>query len=180
MDMAAGSIDQFLQEAYARLRVDYPKFYKMDNLSKAGFLGAEVLFSGRKIAEDVGAENVALVFSNAHASLDTDVRYAASAKTVASPALFVYTLSNIVAGEVCIRHGLKGENAFFISSQFDEVLTASYAELVPARVVIAGWIDVMSDRHDVFLYLLDKNAASGIPHSPAVLKEIYTNALWNN
>lgn len=170
----------FLQSAYTSLKIDYPKFYKMDNLSKAGFLAGEVLLGGRKIASEVGPTDIGLVLSNSNSSLDTDLRYASSMKTIASPALFVYTLPNIVAGEICIRHGIKGENAFFVSSKFDAELISAYVDMVPAKYVVAGWVDVLSDRHDVFLYLLDRNARSGMPHTPDTLNEIYTNDLWNN
>ena len=106
-------LSEFLEKAYSALKIDYPKFYKMDNLSKLGFLGAEVLLDGNMLTS-YKPEEVAVVLSNAHASLDTDIRYAESAKKMGSPGLFVYTLANIVAGEICIRHKLKGENAFFV------------------------------------------------------------------
>ena len=38
-----GELEQFLGDAYDKLNVAYPKFYKMDYLSKAGFIGAELL-----------------------------------------------------------------------------------------------------------------------------------------
>lgn len=179
-DFGSKPKSEFLPSAYSGLKIDYPKFYKMDDLSKAGFIAAEVLLAGHVMTSEVAATDVALVLSNASSSLDTDRRYAATMKSIPSPALFVYTLPNIVAGEICIRHRIKGENAFFISPNFDPVLIANYVDLIQTRLVVAGWVDVLSDRHDVFLYLLDKSARSGMPHTPDTLKEIYTNELWNN
>lgn len=176
------ALNDFLLSAYAFLKVDYPKFYKMDNLSRLGFLAAEVLLKDRDLRGDYGAENIALVLSNAHSSQDTDMRYAASAKTVASPALFVYTLPNIVTGEICIRHKIKGENAFFISPAFDAGLVASYADMVLASgsaACIAGWADVLEERHDVFLYLHEKNKP-GLAHTAGQLKELFNTTLWNS
>jgi hypothetical protein len=166
--------DDFFIQAYKALEIDYPKFYKMDNLSKAGFLAAELLFRKLSPSNPYPSERISLVLSNAHASLDTDIRYANAAKVVPSPALFVYTLPNIVAGEICIRHKIKGENAFFVSESFDAELISSYVSMLKNdNLCLAGWIDVMNDHHDVFLYLQD-NAKEGLPHNAATLNELYS------
>lgn len=175
---AASSLDDFLEQAYVWTQSGYPKFYKMDRLSKLGFLAAEVLLKGRKLSAESGPEAVALVLSNAHASLDTDVRYFESTKAMASPALFVYTLANIVAGEICIRHGFKGENAFFIARTFDPRLLTTYTAMVLAQpgtqYCLTGWVDVMDDHHDVFLYLAGKTKGPGaLEHSEKQLSELY-------
>lgn len=185
------ALDLFLDEAYAFLKIDYPKFYKMDNLSKLGFLAAESLLINRKLSAEYPPDLVSIVLSNAHSSLDTDLRFLESTQNIASPALFVYTLPNIVAGEICIRHKIKGENAFFISPSFDPDLFHDYVTMIMAtsipdpqsetpRACIAGWVDVMGTQHDVFLYLLEKNKAPLVEHSPANLKELYNTTLWNN
>jgi hypothetical protein len=177
------ALPEFLLQAYTALRVEYPKFYKMDPLSKLGFLAAEVLLEDKPLAA-YPPEAVSLVLSNAHASLDTDAQYQAASRTVPSPALFVYTLPNIVAGELCIRHGLKGENAFFVTPVFDASQVASYVDLVLAQPgaqgCVAGWVDVMGEHHDVFLYLAE-NSRRGLaqPHTAEQLNTLYTG-LWNN
>jgi hypothetical protein len=169
----AASLDDFFLQAYKALNIDYPKFYKMDNLSKAGFLAAEALLKTSSSSKYPG-EKISLVLSNAHSSLDTDVRYANAAKTVSSPALFVYTLPNIVAGEICIRHKIKGENAFFVSESFDPDLLSGYVSMIKNdNLCVAGWVDVMNEHHDVFLYLQD-NAVEGLPHNAATLNELYS------
>jgi hypothetical protein len=173
------SLENFLLNTYGDLKIDYPKVYKMDNQSKAGFLAAEVLLQDG-LLRGLDPSDVALVLANANASLDTDRRHAASAEIAASPAVFVYTLANIVAGEICIRHKIKGENAFFVSPQFDAGLMVNYVEMVPAQAIIAGWVDVVGEQHDVFLYLYQRNVPSGEPHSPDVINELYSRALWNS
>jgi hypothetical protein len=169
------TLDEFFLKAYSALKIDYPKFYKMDNLSKAGFLAAEVLLrshSGNKYP----GEKTSLVLSNSHSSLDTDIKYASASKSVPSPALFVYTLPNIVAGEICIRHKIKGENAFFIKESFDANLLSSYVAMIKNdNLCVAGWVDVMGEHHDVFLYLQD-NAGKGLPHTASTLNELYNKA----
>jgi hypothetical protein len=177
---AAASLEDFLEQAYMWTQAGYPKFYKMDRLAKLGFLAAEVLLKGRKLADEAGPESVALVLSNAHASLDTDARYLESTKTMASPALFVYTLPNIVAGEICIRHGFKGEYAFFVSEAFDAALLCEYTGMVLSQPSIqsclTGWVDVMDDHHDVFLYLAQKTGGAGaLEHSEKQITELYSS-----
>ena len=173
-----GSLDNFLDSAFQALDLNYPKFYKMDASSRLGFLAAEMLLKDISLREEYKPENVAVVLANAHASLDTDIRYFESMKTMASPALFVYTLANIVAGEICIRNGIKGENAFFVCPKFDAWQMHQYVELVMAsdktQACIAGWIDVMGAQHDVFLYLAEKKKRENAPtHSLVQLQKLY-------
>ncbi len=172
-----GSLDEFMDSAFASLSIAYPKFYKMDRLSKLGFLAAEVLLKDMKLLGKYRPEQIAVVMSNSNASLDTDLKYFESTKTIASPALFVYTLSNIVAGEICIRQGIKGENAFFVLPQFDASRLAEYAEIVMAspktEACIAGWVDILGEQHDVFLYLLEKSKDGGLEHSAEQLSKLY-------
>jgi hypothetical protein len=90
----------------------------------------------------------------------------------------VYTLPNIVAGEICIRNGVKGENAFFVSKQFDVNQMHDYVDMVMAsektQACIAGWVDTMGGQHDVFLYLAEKQERdSAVPHTANNLQKIY-------
>ncbi|MBA4054244.1 MAG: hypothetical protein C0490_05995 [Marivirga sp.] len=174
-----GNLDTFLDTTLTSLSISYPKFYKMDHLSKLGFLAAEVLLKDVNLQQVYEPSEIALVLSNANASLDTDVRYFESTKTMASPALFVYTLTNIVAGEICIRHGIKGENAFFVTPAFNPVQLHSYVKSVmmqeKTKACIAGWIDVLGEHHDVFLYLVEKTKSNtkSLDHSAEQLQTLY-------
>jgi hypothetical protein len=173
-----GTLNDFLEGAFRELSVSYPKFYKMDPSSKLGFLGAEMVLADPMIRNTYRPEQVALVLANAHGSLDTDMRYFESTKTMASPALFVYTLPNIVAGEICIRHGIKGENAFFVWPAFDALQMCNYVEIVMAsektQACVAGWVDVMGSQHDVFLYLTEKTKrGNALEHSAVHLEKLY-------
>jgi 3-oxoacyl-(acyl-carrier-protein) synthase len=173
-----GNLDEFMDYAFQTLAIAYPKFYKMDRSSKLGFLAAEVLLKDTKLAQKYRPERVAVVISNSNASLDTDLKYFESTKTIASPALFVYTLSNIVAGEICIRHGIKGENAFFVLPKFNASRLHGYAEILMASgktdACIAGWVDVLGEQHDVFLYLLEKSKNGELRHTAEELQKLYS------
>ena len=62
-----------------------------------------------------------MVFANSNSSLDVDIKHNASIadkeKYFPKPAVFVYTLPNIMLGELSIRHLLRGENIFFVSEK---------------------------------------------------------------
>lgn len=154
----------FLSSLYQQFNWQYPKFFKMDNLSRLGFAAAEVLLGGW----DAGAhrpQEVAVVLSNANSSLDTDYKYTGTTKDIPSPSVFVYTLPNIVIGEICIRHGFKGENAFFLSTAFDPELLARYIgyllEAGIARACITGWVEWLGDGFKAALFLIEKKEAAG-------------------
>ncbi|HVI47598.1 MAG TPA: beta-ketoacyl synthase N-terminal-like domain-containing protein [Chitinophaga sp.] len=170
-------LQEMLRAGYDRFSGQYPKFHKMDTLSKLGWLAAEVLLQDSGIHQ-LPPEAAGLVLSNRSASLDTDLRYYATVKDIASPALFVYTLPNIVMGEICIRHGFKGENTFFVSDEFDAALLGSYpAQLLaetPLQACLCGWVEVMGQQYDTALFLVE-NKASGlsIPLSPKALGDLY-------
>ena len=150
---------EWLIEAYKHFAIDYPKFFRMDNLSKAGWLAAEILLKGIELAlykpEDIG-----IVLANKSSSLDTDIKYFDTTKAIPSPALFVYTLPNIVLGEISIRHRLKGENALFVSDRFEPGFIAGYVESLFAggsvQCCICGWLDFFENDIDVDLYLVEK------------------------
>lgn len=171
------TLEEFCDRLYGTLQPAYPKFYKMDPQSRLGFLATEVLLHQHSV-NMYPSDAVAVVLSNSSGSQDTDQRFDASRKSMASPSLFVYTLPNIVMGEICIRHGIQGENAFFITPAFDATLLTAYVdEVLQQKHVcscIAGWVNVLDQQHDVFLYLVEKEIRGlGIPHHSPELEKIY-------
>jgi hypothetical protein len=143
---------------YKHYRIDYPKFYKMSALSKLGFLAAELLLKDLDLSE-TDPDHMAMFFANASSSLHTDHIYQGTIGNQPSPAIFVYTLPNIVIGEICIRHGFKGEGIFFIQEHFDKEYLFEHAEnhlkLNRSSKCMAGWIDIDLDgSYSADLYLL--------------------------
>lgn len=153
-------LTDFLQSAYQQVGFRYPKFYKMDNLSKLGWLATEVLLQDDFETGKYTPESIGVVLANANSCLDTDRKYYDSTKDIASPALFVYTLPNIVIGEICIRHNFKGENAFFIFERFDAGFMQQYvSNMINNDILqscICGWVDVLGDDYKAVLFLVEK------------------------
>src|ERR1700754_4127986 len=92
-------LSERLLSLYRSLKLDYPKFYKMDQLSKLGWLASEVLLKDNPILGTMQPEDIGIVLTNANSSLDTDIKYLDTVADIASPAVFVYTLPNIMIGE---------------------------------------------------------------------------------
>jgi hypothetical protein len=131
----------------------------MDQLCKLGFLAAEILLKDLNHEKKYGDTETGLVLCNARASLDVDLKYAKTIQTGASPALFVYTLPNIVIGEISIRHRFKGENAFFVFKRFDGNFIAEYVNgLFDQKLVkscICGWVDILKEDYRAILFLVE-------------------------
>ena len=147
---------EFAKEAYKKLELSYPKFHKMDSLSKLAFLAAEL------ILKDEDHHRTALVFANRSSSLDTDFKYQESINSpdsyFPSPAVFVYTLPNICVGEISIKHHMQTENAFFVLDEFDEKFLNDYSEQIlntrKADKVLCGWVELYQENYKAFVYLL--------------------------
>ncbi len=173
------NISDFLVAAYRHFDRQYPKFHKMDNLGKLGWLANEVLLDGGFNKDRYRPEEVGLVLSNASSSLDTDVKYYDTIKTIPSPALFVYTLPNIVIGEISIRHGFKGENAFFVSPEFDPGFIEQYvSSLVNNDILqacICGWVEVLGENYKAALFLVEKGkSGNSVTFTMENLNKIYS------
>jgi hypothetical protein len=171
-------LPEFLIEAYRHFALQYPKFYKMDNLSKLGLLANEVLLKGSFDKAKYNPEDIGIVLSNANSSLDTDIKYYETTKTIASPALFVYTLPNIVIGEISIRHDFKGENAFFIFNGFEAGFIEQYvSNLINNNILqccICGWVDVLNNNYNATLFLIEKDkSANSVNFTKENLNKIY-------
>ena len=154
------SVHDFFSAVYERLGVDYRKFYKMDALSKLGFLASELLMEG--VDKDMPKEDIGIILFNRSSSLETDCRYQ---KTIQekndffpSPSEFVYTLPNIVTGEIAIRNKIYGETAFYVVSDFQTDIISDTIDnainFAGMRHVLAGWVEVDTTSGDFSCLML--------------------------
>ncbi|MFV8345694.1 3-oxoacyl-ACP synthase [Flavobacterium sp. ZB4P13] len=172
------SFSDFSKKAYQKFEMNYPKFFKMDSLSKLAFLGAEMLLN--KEIDATKENNIALLFANKSSSLDTDVKFQNSISDkenyYPSPAVFVYTLPNICLGEISIRHQLKSENSFFIFEAFNPVFMTNYANVLlntkKADKVLCGWVEYYNEEYKAFLYLV--GTEGNIEHQKETVEKLYS------
>ena len=149
----------FIREAFKKLGDDNLKFYKMDNLCKLGYVACGYLLNNVEFEP----EEMGIIVMNAVGSLDTDLDHeriiSEQGDALASPSVFVYTLPNVVVGEICIRYKIKGENTFFISEGHESEKTMKYIEKAMERAnlhyCITGWCELIGSRYRLNFNLLE-------------------------
>lgn len=141
-----------LTSLYKQMIGNYPKFYKMDGLCRLGFVASEILLNAEKGETD---KERAIIFFNHSSSIASDRNYKESINDkdnyFPSPSIFVYTLPNIVTGEIAIRNHFHGETSFFIlpnkdERMMEEILQASCRD-DQSKSFLTGWIDYEDERH---------------------------------
>lgn len=174
----AYTLKDFAKSYFRHIKPGYPKFFKMDEISKLGFLAAETLLSKITLTEEE-KESTAIILSNSCSTIVTDTKHQSSIEDYdsffPSPAVFVYTLPNIMTGEISIRHKLKGENAFFIVEKFSPELIANHINSLfltnKIKSAIGGWVNHSSNSYEAFLYLAANDGDAF--HTPDDIERIY-------
>lgn len=150
----------FIRAEYKKLGESNMKFYKMSDLCKAAYVAMAHLTEEYSL-DRFAPEDISIVLANRSSSLETDAEHQRiidrHLDEGASPAVFVYTLPNVVTGELCIRHHIKGNNTFFIENT-DSGLAEAYARLLlsarKTRAVICGWCEKYGESWKVEIKLL--------------------------
>ena len=151
--------ENFLKAIYSSLNLDYHKFHKIDNLSKMEILAEHLIHDA--IPADIDLENdMQLIFANASSSQTTDLKYQESylVQGNPSPSLFVYTLPNILTGELSIRNKWYGENIFFITESFKADFFIDQIQFSFKRgnsLCLCGWVESnLQGTEECFLFLV--------------------------
>lgn len=172
---------ELLTAIYRKLVGDYPKFFKMDALCRLGFIASELL-----LQEDTNRfeprEDRAIVLFNRSSSLCDDRNYQS---TIAdrgenyfpSPAIFVYTLPNIVTGEISIRNKYLGETSFYVleklnTTTIEQVVTDAFQDETTTSI-LGGWLDCEDKEHfEAHLFLIDKEGKDGLIWNEQTINEL--------
>lgn len=163
-----GKQSSLLTALYKQIIGNYPKYYKMDGLCRLGFIASELLLKAERdegsFTEDINKTR-AIVFFNRSSSIASDKKYLASIvekdNYFPSPSVFVYTLPNIVTGEIAIRNGYHGETSFYILPHKNELLMQDIIETTfmdeQTTSVLTGWLDYEDSEHfEADLYIAYK------------------------
>ncbi len=168
----------YLRKIYSELQLDYPKFYKMDVLSKMALLADALLENELFISQE---NDLQLIFANASSSkrTDSDFIHSYAVEGAPSPSLFVYTLPNIVTGELAIRRKRFGENVFFISLEFDPQLfldQISFAFQRGNRQCLCAWVEADEmQNEECFLFLVENKGDEMHPDTLLNVLKSYRN-----
>jgi len=145
------NINTVLKELYYELELDYPKFFKMDNLCKLGVIGVELLVRNNQNLFN-GKDKIGIILQNKSSSLDSDIKHQEGIENnTVSPAVFVYTLPNIVIGEISIKYKWKSEGIFFVDKEIDYKLLAQYSNILlkekRTELNVLGWIEMLKNNY---------------------------------
>lgn len=143
----AGS--KLLTWLYKEKGINYPKYYKMDPMTRLGFIATELLLQAEGKERFTESDDRAVVLFNSTASAIADLEYL---KTISdaenyfpSPSLFVYTLPNIITGEIAIRNKYHGETAFYVLPEKEEKLMEQTLKSTfmdnSLNSIITGWLE---------------------------------------
>ena len=135
-----------LTELYRKHVGDYPRYYKMDILSKVAFICSELLLAAEGKREGHEEDRSVILFNHSSSIVSDKVFLNTITEGYyPSPSVFVYTLPNIAAGEIAIRNGYHGETSFYILPQkADDIISmiveASFGDM-GTQSAICGWIN---------------------------------------
>lgn len=149
----------FFGEAYAALLGAYPKFFKMDAMSKTAVLAARALLAEVGFEGGEAAPRVGVVLYTRDGCAATDRLFQQTLAPEAyfpSPALFTYTLPNLAMGELCIRFKLTGENVTFAVPSFRLEDCLDYVGLLARKgtldYCLCGWVNHNGEEAEADLY----------------------------
>lgn len=156
---------RFLTELYHKFGIDYPKFFKMDALCKAGFIASEALLASENVERFLPRNDRAIILFNKWSSLKSDKDFSDTISNrddfFPKPAVFVYTLPNIVTGEIAIRNRYQGESELFVlgkkdSETMEKCLERAFLD-TETKSVLTGWLDATSETdYEAELYIIEK------------------------
>jgi hypothetical protein len=146
------------RELYAKLNFDYPKFHKMDPLAKMAYLSFKLL----EPKVDLGSfedDAIVMLFANSSSSHTTDEKFKKSYyERSPSPSLFVYTLPNILTGELAILNKWYGENIFFIQKNFNPEFYLEQINFYFSKglnICLCGWVESGPKGEECFLFVVE-------------------------
>lgn len=150
--------------AYQQLNFDYPKFHKMDNLSKLAVLGVKYIEQAVDFSSFKDDE-INMIFANKNSSYCSDIKHYTNytKNNLVSPADFVYTLPNILIGEIAIMQKWYGENNFFIHDNFDMNFFLNQINLYfceNSKYCIFGWIESNEEEEKAIILFLEQDNKS--------------------
>lgn len=140
-----------LTEIYKQYIGNYPKYYKMDMLCRLVFVATEMLVQQEQ--KTVEGEERGVILFNRTSSIDSDRKHIATIveNSLPSPSIFLYTLPNIVTGEIAIKHNYKGETSLYILEEKNEKLMSRIIEATlqqsDVNSILTGWADCLDEDH---------------------------------
>lgn len=141
-----------LTQLYKQYIGDYPRYYKMDILSKVAFICSEFLLQAEGTRDKHKEDRAVILFNHSSAVVSDRAFLSTIAEEFyPSPSVFVYTLPNIATGEIAIRNGYHGETSFYIlpsksAEIMNKIIDASLCDNA-MQSAISGWVNCDDENH---------------------------------
>lgn len=150
-----------LHEMYREAGFSYPKFFKMDAFCKAGLLTVLPWWDALR-SHPRAVQGSLILFSDSGCHIIDEEHIKCMKNGNPSPAVFVYTLPNILIGEWSILSGWKGFGSCFLMPSCDLPQIVKVIEVcVHAQKetpLLWGWCSVRPDHISAAAFFCDQEA----------------------
>ena len=140
----------YVKGLFASVSEPYMKFSKMDDYCKLGTTAVQLLLNKVGGLSQYDPYEIALIVNTDTGCIESDLAHLdniTADEYVSSPAVFVYTLPNVVAGEICIKNKFKGEGVTLVGNTDDpKTIVERFCGGTNTKVVIYLYVDKCKDR----------------------------------
>lgn len=140
----------YIKGLFASVSEPYMKFSKMDDYCKLGTTAVELLLHEAGGLSQYNPYEIALVVNTDTGCIESDLAHLdniTADEYNSSPAIFVYTLPNVVAGEICIKNKFKGEGVTLVGKTEDpKKIVDEFCCDANTKVAIYLYVDKCGDR----------------------------------
>lgn len=145
---------------YKSLGIDYPKFYKMDDLSKLSILGIKLIENSGGL-DGFGDSDISMIFCNKNVSTYTDNKYRETLEIgMPSPSIFVYTLPSTCVGELTIFKKYYGSSCFYVTDSLESLPLNDLIEIELGKGykgVLFSWVEKSEDTDFGLFFTFNKS-----------------------
>ncbi len=150
----------YIKGVFSSVSEPYMKFSKMDDYCKLGTTAVELLLSKTDRLSQYDPYEIALVVNTDTGCIESDLAHLdniTAEEYNSSPAIFVYTLPNVVAGEICIKHKFKGEGVTIIGKADDpKKIVEEFCCDANTKAVIYLYVDKCKDKFSAEAILFER------------------------
>jgi 3-oxoacyl-(acyl-carrier-protein) synthase len=140
----------YIKGLFASVSEPYMKFSKMDDYCRLGTTAVQLLLDKVGGLSQYDPYEIALIVNTDTGCIESDLAHwdnITADEYVSSPAIFVYTLPNVVAGEICIKNKFKGEGVTLVGNTDDpKTIVERFCGGTDTKAAIYLYVDKCDDK----------------------------------
>jgi 3-oxoacyl-(acyl-carrier-protein) synthase len=140
----------YIKGLFASVSEPYMKFSKMDDYCRLGTTAVQLLLDKAGGVSQYDPYEIALIVNTDTGCIESDLAHwdtITADEYVSSPAIFVYTLPNVVAGEISIKNKIKGEGVTLVSDTDDpKTIVEEFCSGTNTKAAIYLYVDKCDDK----------------------------------